>query len=90
MTKIYIMDANTKKILLYSGGAILIGSIAFFVHSFFKKEKFVVGNTSISLDEGIKDETSSPTVTKFIPKKDFSTGIDFQATPLMELWDNYK
>lgn len=77
------MDSNTKKILLYSGGAILVGSIAFFVYSFFKKDKITLGNTDFVFgDETEKDKPSS-SVENFKPKDvrftpaDFSTGIGF-------------
>jgi hypothetical protein len=77
------MDSNTKKILLYSGGAILVGSIAFFVYSFFKKDKITLANTDFILgDETEKDKPSS-SVDNFKPKdvrftpSDFSGGIGF-------------
>jgi len=40
---------NTKKILLYSGGAIVLGAVAFFVWSFFQKVEIPIGNTTIGL-----------------------------------------
>jgi hypothetical protein len=40
---------NTKKILLYSGGAIVLGAVAFFVWSFFQKVEIPIGNTVIGL-----------------------------------------
>ena len=82
------MDSNTKKMLYYGGGAILVGAVAFFVYSFFKKDEIVVGNTSVSLD---KDETESTTTGGFkAPKIDFSEGINYEQTPLKDLWNKLK
>jgi hypothetical protein len=71
------MDAKTKKILLYGGGAILLGSVAFFVYSFFKKDKIVIGNTNITIDEEPKEEKSKSSDIRFLPREDFSQGIGF-------------
>jgi hypothetical protein len=40
---------ETKKILLYTGGAIALGAVAFFVWSFFQKVEIPLGNTTIGL-----------------------------------------
>jgi len=82
------MDSNTKKMLYYGGGAILVGAVAFFVYSFFKKDEIVVGNTSVSLGE---DETESTTTGGFqSPKIEFAEGIKFEQTPLKDLWNKLK
>jgi hypothetical protein len=50
---------NTKKILLYTGGAVVLGAVAFFVWSFFQKVDIPVGNTTVTLGsdkEDTKDE----------------------------------
>jgi hypothetical protein len=40
---------NTKKILLYAGGALVLGGVSFFVWSFFQKPIVPFGNTTIVL-----------------------------------------
>lgn len=81
------MDSNTKKMLYYGGGAILVGAVAFFVYSFFKKDEIVVGNTSVSLD---KDEAESTSTGFQSPKIEFAEGIKFEQTPLKDLWNKLK
>lgn len=39
---------DTKKILLYTGGAIALGAVTFFVWSFFQKKDIPLGNTVVS------------------------------------------
>jgi hypothetical protein len=80
------MDANTKKMLYYGGGAILVGAVAFFVYSFFKKDEIVVGNTTLSLGE---DEVESTTTGGFKAPQ-ISEGINWTPTPLSELWNKLK
>lgn len=82
------MDANTKKMLYYGGGAILVGAVAFFVYSFFKKDEIIVGNTALSLGE---DEEAVTTKTRggFKAPK-ISQSIDWTPTPLSELWNKLK
>jgi hypothetical protein len=83
------MDSNTKKALYYTGGAILVGAVGFFVYSFFKKDEFIVGNTTFSVDKD--DKTTPKTTTGFIPPKtNFSEGINWTPTPLSELWNKIK
>ncbi len=56
---------NTKKILLYTGGALALGGVAFFVWSFFKKVEIPIGNTTIGLgtqsDEVPAESNPNPT-----------------------------
>lgn len=82
------MDANTKKMLYYGGGAILVGAVAFFVYSFFKKDEIVVGNTAISVDED-KEAVTSPTG-GFKASQISSEGINWTPTPLSQLWKKIK
>jgi hypothetical protein len=83
------MDSNTKKILYYGGGAILVGAVAFFVYSFFKKDELVLGNTALSLGE--EEPTEGTTTGGFIaPKIKFSEGIKYEQTPLKDLWNKLK
>ena len=84
------MDANTKNILYYGGGAILVGADAFFVYTFFKKDEIVLGNTAISIGEE-EEEVKSTTTGGFNPSQPiFSEGINWTPTPLSELWNKYK
>jgi hypothetical protein len=81
------MDANTKKMLYYGGGAILVGAVAFFVYSFFKKDELVVGDTSISIGE---DEEAVTFPTGGFKAPQISEGINWTPTPLSELWNKLK
>ena len=47
---------NTKKILIYTGGAIALGAVAFFVWSFFQKVDIPVGNTTVTLGSDKEDD----------------------------------
>jgi hypothetical protein len=47
---------NTKKILIYTGGAIALGAVAFFVWSFFQKVEIPVGNTTVTLGSDKEDD----------------------------------
>lgn len=77
------MDSSTKKIMYYTGGAILVGAIGFFVYSFFKKDDVVEQEFAYSEEE----TNSSTTKGSFIaPKMDFSQNIDWTPTPLSDLW----
>lgn len=72
---------NTKKALIYGGGAIVFGAITFFVWSFFQKPIIPIGDTTISLGEQPEEDSdktntassgSNPfsfTPTKFDPIK---------------------
>ena len=77
-----VMDSNTKKILYYGGGALLVGAVGFFVYSFFKKDEIIIGNTAIS----INDEETPKSASFNSPKFDFAEGINWTPTPLSELW----
>lgn len=58
------MTQANKKNYMYVGGAIVLGSVSFFVYSFFKKPT-TIGNTSISMLDEPKDSTPSKDWTKF-------------------------
>jgi hypothetical protein len=47
---------NTKKILLYAGGALVLGGVSFFVWSYFQKVTIPIGGTKIVL--GSDSETN--------------------------------
>ena len=82
------MDASTKKMLYYGGGALLVGAVGFFVYSFFKKDEITVGNTSISLTDE-KEPTASTGGFK-APKFDFADSISYEPSPLSDLWAKIK
>ena len=51
---------NTKKILIYGGGALVLGAVGFFIWSFFQKVDVPLAQTNSSLAEDNKssqDET---------------------------------
>lgn len=81
------MDANTKKMLYYGGGAILVGAVAFFVYSFFKKDELVIGDTAISIGE---EESDTFPTGGFKAPQIASEGINWTPTPLSELWNKLK
>jgi hypothetical protein len=61
---------NTKKILLYSGGALIVGAVGFFVWSFFQKVEVPLADSNSKLDE--EDKPTSTT-------NPFSSmGIDYE------------
>jgi hypothetical protein len=45
------MTATNKQILMYAGGAIVVGAVGFFVYSFFQKPTLQVGNVTIGNDD---------------------------------------
>ena len=46
---------NTKKILIYTGGALALGAVTYFIWSFFQKVDIPVGNTTVTLGNDKKD-----------------------------------
>jgi len=54
---------ETKKVLLYTGGALLLGAVGYFVWSFFQKVEIPLGNTTISLGSDSKDKPTQGTNT---------------------------
>jgi hypothetical protein len=54
------MTAENKKILLYSGAALVVGSVAYFIYDFFSKPKMVnLGKNSVKLGEDVKTDSTS-------------------------------
>lgn len=45
------MTTSNKQILMYSGGAVVLGAVAFFVYSFFQKPTLELGNITIGNDD---------------------------------------
>ncbi len=53
------MKAETKKILIYTTGALVVGAVAFFVYEFFKKPRTLAfGETQIQI--GDEEEKPNP------------------------------
>jgi hypothetical protein len=50
---------ETKKVLLYTGGALVLGAVGFFVWSFFQKVEIPLGNTTITLGNDSKDKPTT-------------------------------
>ena len=49
---------NTKKILIYGGGALFLGAVTYFVWSYFQKIEVPMGETTLVL--GSEEEQDSP------------------------------
>ena len=49
------MTASTKQILMYAGGAVVLGAVGFFVYSFFQKPTLELGNVVVGNDEEPKN-----------------------------------
>jgi hypothetical protein len=68
---------NTKKILMYGGGAIVLGAVTYFVWAFFQNPVIPIGNTTIALGSDKEDEEEvKPTTTST------SSGTKFDFTPI--------
>lgn len=50
------MKAENKKIVMYIGGAVVLGAIGFFVYSFFEKPIIVGENTSFNLGSNLTED----------------------------------
>lgn len=68
---------DTKKILMYGGGAIVLGAVTYFVWAFFQKPVIPIGNTTIALGDIKEDEEETKTITKQPTKKGSSKVYDF-------------
>ncbi len=70
---------DTKKILMYGGGAIVLGAVTYFVWAFFQKPVIPIGNTTIALGgiEEEEDEEETKTITKQPTKKGSGKVYDF-------------
>jgi len=87
------MTTSNKQILMYGGGAIVLGAVAFFVYSFFQKPTLELGNVVIGNEEEpknigkdwtefFKDQREAFTKTLANPKA--SMGFD------AKLWNSVK
>jgi hypothetical protein len=52
---------NTKKILLYTGGALALGAVTYFVWSFFQKVEIPVGETTVILGSDKEEDKPKET-----------------------------
>lgn len=82
---------DTKKILMYGGGAIVLGAVTYFVWAFFQKPVIPIGNTTIALgsdkDEDEKDVKPTATNTSSGTKFDF-TPMDFKPIETPNIYAN--
>jgi hypothetical protein len=82
---------NTKKILMYGGGAIVVGAVTYFVWAFFQKPVIPIGNTTIALgsnkNEEEKDVKPMATNTSSGTKFDF-TPMDFKPIEIPNIYAN--
>ena len=75
---------NTKKILLYGGGALILGAVTFFVWSFFQKVDIPVtqNNLPLSTDNSSSSDTNqTPTDSTSGAFNSSSTSFDSINTP---------
>ena len=73
---------DTKKILMYGGGAIVLGAVTYFVWAFFQKPVIPIGNTTIALG-GIKEEDEEEEEeTKNTQTTSTSSGTKFDFSPI--------
>lgn len=77
---------ETKKVLLYTGGAIVLGAVGFFVWSFFQKVEIPVGQTTVVLGSEPKDDKpkSTPVVSQNTPPRNnpFTAMLDTKFEPI--------
>jgi len=82
---------NTKQILMYGGGAIVVGAVTYFIWAFFQKPVIPIGNTTIALgsnqDDEEKDVKPKTTTTSSGTKFDF-TPIDFKPIETPNIYAN--
>ena len=50
---------NNKKLLMYGGGALVLGAVSFFVWSFFQKSVVPIGNTTVDLGSTPKEDVKN-------------------------------
>jgi len=62
---------NKKQILLYSGATLFLGTVSFFVWSFFKKPKIDFDNTTISFNSA----NTTDEISKIFPNQSIDKGF---------------
>jgi|694.fasta_scaffold66022_9 hypothetical protein len=77
---------ENKKVLLYTGGALLLGAVGYFVWSFFQKVEIPVGQTTVVLGSEPKDDKpkSTPVVSQNTPPRNnpFTAMLDTKFDPI--------
>jgi hypothetical protein len=92
---------ENKKVLLYTGGALLLGAVGYFVWSFFQKVEIPVGETTVVLgsdkeDDKSKDDKpkSTPVVSQNTPPRNnpFTAMLDTKFDPITtpDIYSNIK
>lgn len=76
---------NTKNILIYGGGALVLGAVTYFVWSFFQKPSIPIGGTTIDLGSGSEEETEDNQGSGV--KYDF-TPMQFDPIEVPNIYDN--
>jgi len=72
---------DTKKILMYGGGAIVLGAVTYFVWAFFQKPVIPIGNTTIALG-GTEKEEEEKTKTNTKPPTKKGSGKVYDFSPI--------
>ena len=77
---------ENKKVLLYTGGALLLGAVGYFVWSFFQKVEIPVGQTTVVLGSEPKDDKpkSTSVVSQNTPPRNnpFTAMLDTKFEPI--------
>lgn len=73
---------DTKKILMYGGGAIVLGAVTYFVWAFFQKPVIPIGNTTIALGDKEEEENIEEETKNTKPKNSTKSGTKFDFTPI--------
>jgi hypothetical protein len=78
---------DTKKILIYGGGAIVLGAVTYFVWAFFQKPIIPIGQSTIKFGtEDTEEETNEPIKTGSGKIYDF-TPIEFDPIKTPNIYD---
>jgi hypothetical protein len=75
---------DTKKILLYGGGALVLGAVGFFVWSFFQKVDLPVSNADLPPSENNNTDEPNPMGTGSNPFSTANTTFDPIITPNLQ------
>ena len=87
------MTASNKQVLMYAGGAVVLGAVGFFVYSFFQKPTLELGNVVIGNEDEPKNTNKDWTeffkeqreaFTKTLANPKASMGFD------AKLWNSVK
>lgn len=75
---------NTKKILLYTGGALALGAVSYFVWSFFQKVEIPIGETTVTLGSETNEEEVEETPVVSQEEKPFVNPFTPMLNPTFE------